>query len=290
MKEVWDTGNDLLHRDKEKEELDKMYNDRSQLTWSQRLSMMWRKDEDGNSSPELMQVYRSVMVATVTGGIYGSYAGSQRLVKTFLERNKYEMFKHPFEAQKALREKYMIVSMKGFARWGFKMGALTGIYMCIAQSLTAIRNYVNPLDHAAAGVTMGAIYRFNMGPKGMLSAGILGGILGLQGGCCWWLAQKVSGETVEQRWKNEYLQITRLQEIKILAKKKKDEREAIINNEAPKEEVFMEEEEQLDFFMVYLLQAQQWARDIGFIQSQITLRDPEEQSLPNSSQLNPKTS
>jgi hypothetical protein len=30
----------------------------------------------------------------------------------------------------------------------------------------------------------------------------------------------------------------------------------------------MEEEEQLDFFMVYLLQAQQWARDIGFIQSQ----------------------
>jgi hypothetical protein len=49
----------------------------------------------------------------------------------------------------------------------------------------------------------------------MLSAGILGGILGLQGGCCWWLAQKVSGETVEQRWKNEYLQITRLQEIKV---------------------------------------------------------------------------
>lgn len=50
---------------------------------------------------------------------------------------------------------------------------------------------------------------------GMLSAGILGGLLGLQGGCFWWLAQKATGETVEQRWKREYLQITRLQEIKV---------------------------------------------------------------------------
>lgn len=56
--------------------------------------------------------------------------------------------------------------------------------------------------------------------------------------------------------------------VQILAKKKKDEREAIINNKVPKEEVYVEEEEQLDFLMVYILKAQKWARDKGYIQSQ----------------------
>jgi len=279
---------DILSREKDKEELDRMYEDRSQLTWTQRLSMMWRTDENGEPSPEFCQINRSVEVAVITGGTYGAYSGTQRIMKNFLERNKYEMFKHPFEAQKALREKLMLTYMKGFLRWGFKIGALTGTYMCVAQSLMAMRNYVNPLDHMAAGMVMGAIYRFNMGPKGMLSAGILGGIIGFQGGCVWWLAQKASGETIEQRWKREYLQYSKLAELKNQARKAKDERNQIISEDPDKDQVYLEPEENIDFLMPYVLTVQKWFRDNGLSTNQITLKDEEDQSLPDSFKLKPK--
>jgi hypothetical protein len=38
--------------------------------------------------------------------------------------------------------------------------------MSVSQSMTALRNYINPLDHALAGAAMGAVYRAHMGPKG----------------------------------------------------------------------------------------------------------------------------
>ena len=34
-------------------------------------------------------------------------------MKVFLERNKYEMFKHPREAQTALRDKWILTAYKG---------------------------------------------------------------------------------------------------------------------------------------------------------------------------------
>ena len=63
---------------------------------------------------------------------------------------------------------------------------------------------MNPLDHMLAGAVMGAVYRFNMGPKGMVGGGVLGSMLGLQGGLLFWLLQYATGESVEERWRREY--------------------------------------------------------------------------------------
>ena len=56
--------------------------------------------------------------------------------------------------------------VQGFVKYGSKLSILCFLYSGVAQSMACIRNYVNPLDHVVAGAVMGAVYRFNMGPKG----------------------------------------------------------------------------------------------------------------------------
>ena len=39
----------------------------------------------------------------------------------------------------------------------------------------------------------------------MVGGGVLGSLLGLQGGLVFWLLQYITGETVEERWRREYV-------------------------------------------------------------------------------------
>ena len=97
----------------------------------------------------------------------------------------------------------------------------------INQSLTVInvnfsRNYINPLDYALGGVAAGAIYRFNMGPKGMVGAGLAGGIYGLGAGVLVAGIQLVSGETVAERWSHEFRAMEDKKRAKEAAMQKKE--------------------------------------------------------------------
>ena len=65
---------------------------------------------------------------------------------------------------------------------GLEIGLVTGVFLSVTQSLSVIRNSINPLDYAAGGLAMGAVYRFNMGPRGMVGAGMAGAIYGLGSG------------------------------------------------------------------------------------------------------------
>ena len=75
-------------------------------------SLMWRIDEFEYLSPELMFVYQSSLAAVVVGSFYGAYIESAKSIRNFLERNKYEMFKHPKEAQGALQDRIFLSSLK----------------------------------------------------------------------------------------------------------------------------------------------------------------------------------
>ena len=74
-------------------------------------------------------------------------------------QNKHEMFKSPRAAQDILRRD---MTRHGFNRGlvvGAKLGAAVFIYTLSTQTMNTVRNYVNPLDHAACGFTLGCIYR-----------------------------------------------------------------------------------------------------------------------------------
>jgi len=252
------------------EELDKFYSDRSESTWRQRLSIMWANDEYGMYSPELIFVKQATELGLLLGMCYGAYHESAKAHRIFLEQNKYTMFQHPREAQRALQDRYVLAMMQGGWRSGWRMGVLAFTFTSVVQSLVVIRTYINPLDYAIGGAAMGAVYRFNMGPKGMLGAGIGGALVGFQGGVLTWGLQKLSGETVAEKWEREYEAIRQGKELKIERIHNQDGRREIVIEEEnrvkfPSPDVNVESEPEKDWVRDITIKITEWMENIGLL-------------------------
>jgi len=206
--------------------------DREGYNWRTRLKMMWRVDEWGTPSPELDNVKWTTEIGFFGGMAYGAFHESAKVQRIFLEQNKYTMFQHPREAQKAMQDRVVLACFQGGWRAGWRMGLLGFTFSAVAQSLTAIRNYVNPLDYAVAGGVMGAVYKVGMGPKGMIGAGVGGALLGLQGGVVVWGLQKLSGITVAERWHMDYLKQQEQNKEEASKKVEKDGRTQVLLKDA----------------------------------------------------------
>jgi len=206
--------------------------DREGYNWRTRLKMMWRVDEWGLLSPELDNVKWTTQIGFFSGAAYGAFHESAKVQRMFLEQNKYTMFQHPREAQRAMQDRVALAVFQGGWRAGWRMGLLGFTFSAVAQSLTAIRNYVNPLDYAVAGGVMGAVYKVGMGPKGMIGAGVGGALLGLQGGVLVWGLQKLTGITVAERWHIDYLKQQEQNQEEASKKVEKDGRTQVVLKDA----------------------------------------------------------
>ena len=215
------SGYDVPSLEKEITDREHYYNDRSNTTWRQRLDYMWRRDERGYLSPELQFVWEGTFGSFIIAAMYGSYTESAKIYRIFLEQNKYTMFQHPREAQRALQDRVVLAMMQGGWKMGWRFSLVTATFLSVTQSLTVIRNSINPLDYAAGGLAMGAVYRFNMGPRGMVGAGMAGAIYGLGTGLIVSWIQLVSGESVEDRWNREFISIEQKKRAKEAAAAKK---------------------------------------------------------------------
>lgn len=184
----------------EERALEEQYKVRDSLTWRQRLDLMWRKDAYGNLSPELTECKRSTILGALTGFIIGSYVWSREDFRNFLISNKHEMFKHPREAQEVLRTTMYKSITFGGIHYGWRLALLTFTFVATTQSLDVMRNAVQPLDHSAVGFIMGAIFRFQGGPKAMIGAGGIGCLLGLSEGMFRWAVTKIPGCSIDERF------------------------------------------------------------------------------------------
>eukprot|EP00092_Neocalanus_flemingeri_P005577 GFUD01006009.1.p1 GENE.GFUD01006009.1~~GFUD01006009.1.p1 ORF type:complete len:336 (+),score=86.24 GFUD01006009.1:111-1118(+) len=268
---------DSLGFHERQEEVASFYSDRSETTWRQRLDFVWSLDEYGMPGPELQFAKTATEVSWFSGTCYGAYHESAKVQRIFHEQNKYTMFQHPREAQRALQERIVLAMIQGGWRSGWRMGLLTFTFTGVSQSLVAIRNYINPLDYAASGAVMGAVYKFNMGPKGMIGAGVAGSFLGLQAGILIWGVQKFSGETVAEKWSREYDQIKENKELKREKLEKKDKRNEIIlieeenrDNQPRKiqeKQYIVEEtwEEEDDWVRTITIKVTGWLRSAGLL-------------------------
>lgn len=89
------------------------------------------------------------------------------------------------------------------------------IFLCVSGTSTVISNYRNKVsvsDYTAGGVLAGAVYKFSLGPKGMVAGGFFGGFLGTLSGVMWSVMLKLSGIKMPEvysethkyfRWKDE---------------------------------------------------------------------------------------
>ena len=88
--------------------------------------------------------------------------------------NKHEMFASPYEAQAAAQDRVFLATVRGGVRLGWRMALLTAVYLGVGQTLTVVRNRVNPLDYGVSGAVMGAAWKApSLGPKGAVAGGLL---------------------------------------------------------------------------------------------------------------------
>ena len=150
------------------------------------------------------------------------------------------------------------------------MGVLTFTMTSVCQSLTVLRNYINPLDYGLGGAAMGAVYRFNMGPRGMLGAGIGGGVLGLGAGIVVWTAQTISGESVAERWQREFQTMEETKRVKEVALANKETRKELIEEEEIKQRKIILPEEDTQYTLgkedrvrAFIMKISEWLEYLG---------------------------
>ena len=228
---------------REKEKKRSYYENRGSSSWRERLRYMWSPDEYGNYSPELLFVKEGTLLSFLIAAGWGAWQESNKIYRIFLEQNKYTMFQHPREAQRALQDRIVLAMIQGGWRAGWRMGVLTFTMTSVCQSLTVVRNYINPLDFSAGGAAMGAVYRFHMGPRGMLGAGLGGAFLGLGAGVMVWSAQALSGETVAERWNREFISLEERKRIKEEMIANKDKRKDNIEEREKTQKIIEPEED-----------------------------------------------
>lgn len=229
------SDHDIIAIEARVEKLDKFYSNRSESSWRDRLEVMWSADQFGVWSPELSLVKEATELCFFAGVCYGAYQETAKVYRIFMDQNKYTMFQHPREAQRALQERLVLAMIQGGWRSGWRLGLLAFTFTSVTQSLVVMRNYINPLDYAIGGVVMGSVYRVHMGPKAMVGAGIAGALLGFQGGILTWCVQKFSGETVAEKWAREYDMMKESQKLKQEVIEKKDQRHDILIEESKKD-------------------------------------------------------
>merc|ERR1719481_1865526 len=261
---------DVINNKAKQEKLENYYNDRTDTTWRERLAFMWELDDLGMMGPELMFVKQATEITFLGGLGYGAYHESAKVYRIFLDQNKYTMFQHPREAQRALQERIVLAILQGGWRVGWRMAVLSFTFTSVVQSMTVIRNYINPFDYALGGGLMGAVYKFHMGPRGMLGAGFGGALFGFQAGVITWCVQKLSGETVAERWSREYALVKQRKMIEIAKAENKDPRREIVIEDKEKvihDNFNINTAETEDWFRNFTVKITEFLEKVGFIRS-----------------------
>ena len=261
---------DIPGLEQKKEEKSSYYSDRSNSSWQERLSYMWQTDEYGHYSPELQFVKEGTLLSFLAGAAFGAWQESAKIHRIFLEQNKYTMFQHPREAQRALQDRIVLAMLQGGWRAGWRMGVLTFTMTSVCQSLTVIRNYINPIDYGIGGAAMGAVYRFNMGPRGMIGAGFGGGILGLGAGVVVWSAQALTGESVAERWQREFENMEEQKRLKEEILANKEIRKDLIEEAEMRKQRIIQPEEETPYTLAkedqtrsFIMKISEWLQYLG---------------------------
>ncbi|CAD5119370.1 unnamed protein product [Dimorphilus gyrociliatus] len=139
-------------------------------------------------------LYAAAVTFGFTAGI-GAKQGRDR----FIERNKATKFDTQFRASRASLDQTFVAGLRTGFRWFAKTAIFSGIFLFTSSSIAVYRNESSLREYVAGGSLTAAILRSNLGLRGVIAGGTIGGFLGLIGGSCILLALKASDYTQEVR-------------------------------------------------------------------------------------------
>ncbi|XP_055526178.1 RPII140-upstream gene protein [Wyeomyia smithii] len=169
-----------------------------QQTGMERLHQMFTLDEFGRISSEVNAIYQAGFLGFLVGACYGGFIQSRVSYMNFMERNQATAFQSSFEAKRKLQDQVTVSFAKGAFKWGWRLALFTSGYVGIQTIISVYRGKSSIYEYLAAGGTAGALYKFNMGLKGMTSGGLVGLTFGGIAGLISLGILKASGTTMEE--------------------------------------------------------------------------------------------
>ncbi|XP_055375077.1 RPII140-upstream gene protein [Condylostylus longicornis] len=170
----------------------------SSETGLDRVKRMFKLDEHGAISNELNSIHQAGFLGFLIGAIYGGVINSRKAYIDFMENNEATAFKSHLDAKKKLQDQFTVSFAKGGFKWGWRIGLFTTSYVGIITIISVYREKSSIYEYLVAGSTTGAIFRANLGLRGMAAGGIVGGTLGGIAGIISLLLMKASGTTMEE--------------------------------------------------------------------------------------------
>uniref|UniRef100_A0A8D8J6R7 Complex I assembly factor TIMMDC1, mitochondrial n=1 Tax=Culex pipiens TaxID=7175 RepID=A0A8D8J6R7_CULPI len=188
------------HDQVDHESMQKMYADApgDRQTGKERLYLMFSVDEFGRVSNEINSIYQAGFLGFLVGACYGGFISSRVAYMNFMERNQATAFKSSFEAKRKLQDQVTLTFAKGAFKWGWRLALFTTSYIGIQTVISVYRGKSSIYEYLVAGGVTGAMYKFNMGLRGMTSGGLVGLSFGGIAGLLSLAILRATGTTMEE--------------------------------------------------------------------------------------------
>ncbi|XP_017288277.1 complex I assembly factor TIMMDC1, mitochondrial [Kryptolebias marmoratus] len=170
---------------------------------------------EGQSYPEeLTNIVKLGILSAVTGFVYGGLPAARISRQQYIQVSQAEMYTGRVDAVRSAHN----AALRGFVRygwrWSWRVTLIATLFNCISTGLSVYRDK-DAVSHYVAGgaITLG-LYRFNLGPRGLVAGGTIGAVLGLPLGALVIGLQRLTGETYREKRRRERREIyeLRLQE------------------------------------------------------------------------------
>lgn len=148
-------------------------------TGMDRLKAVFERNLRGEQSAELQrfssQLTGMIMTIFFITMVFGGAKGREE----FIRKNKATVFLTKGIATRQLMDAIFIESLKGGFYWTLRFGFFATVMLTVSEAVAIYRNKTSPMEYTAAGAVAGSIIKSNLGPKGMVSGGVIGSLIGL---------------------------------------------------------------------------------------------------------------
>ncbi|XP_064633127.1 complex I assembly factor TIMMDC1, mitochondrial-like isoform X2 [Lineus longissimus] len=168
-------------------------------TGRERLQQLFGKDVEGRRSQEMYMVIGGILQAGLFGAVVAGFIGARVAKERYVKKHYAAQFETKFFGIRGHLDA-MVIGAIGFgAKWALRLSVFTGTFLLISQSVSVYRNKTGVVEYTLAGGMTGALFRMNMGLRGMFAAGILGTTFGTIAGLLAWGTSEATGESQQAK-------------------------------------------------------------------------------------------
>jgi len=170
--------------------------DPNETGWD-RVRAIFESTDHYSISQELNTMNQAGFAGVLFGGLYGGMIRARRDWFSYMENNTWTQYESHIDAKRHLQQEITIAFGKGCFRWGWRMGLFTYAFTAFLTISSAYRGAYGLTEFVVAGAGSGALYKCNLGLRGMVSGGVFGALMGTVGGGLSLICLNIAGVNIK---------------------------------------------------------------------------------------------